>query len=66
MLKLKIYKGWHIHGLIERDRREFTSALASFKTAERLNSSNMQILTDLSSIQLQQEDFLGHMVFNFK
>jgi peptide alpha-N-acetyltransferase len=50
---------WHVYGLLHRSDRRYADAIKSYKQALRIDKENMQILRDLSLLQVQTRDLEG-------
>lgn len=65
MVKLGLMKDmsshvcWHVYGLIYRSERDYNEAIKAYKQALRIDSENLQILRDLSLLQIQMRDLDG-------
>lgn len=53
---------WHVYGLLHRSDRNYNEAIKAYKQALRIDSDNLQILRDLSMLQIQMRDLHGFMV----
>jgi len=53
---------WHVYGLLHRADREYNEAIKAYKQALRIDSENLQILRDLSLLQVQMRDLSGFLV----
>ncbi|VDN60581.1 unnamed protein product [Dracunculus medinensis] len=51
---------WHVFGLIQRSEKKYDEAMKAYKQALKLDSNNMQILRDLSLLQIQMRDLDGY------
>ena len=52
---------WHVYGLLYRSDRDYNEAIKAYKQALRIDSDNLQILRDLSMLQIQMRDLHGFM-----
>eukprot|EP00630_Chrysocystis_fragilis_P012740 CAMPEP_0197408370 /NCGR_PEP_ID=MMETSP1165-20131217/28333_1 /TAXON_ID=284809 /ORGANISM="Chrysocystis fragilis, Strain CCMP3189" /LENGTH=287 /DNA_ID=CAMNT_0042934797 /DNA_START=62 /DNA_END=922 /DNA_ORIENTATION=+ len=52
---------WHVYGLLHRSDRQYNDAIKSYKQALRIDSENIQILRDLSLLQVQMRDCPGFL-----
>ncbi|KAJ8600941.1 hypothetical protein CTAYLR_005072 [Chrysophaeum taylorii] len=52
---------WHVYGLLHRSDRRYTDAIKSYKQALRIDGENIQILRDLSLLQVQMRDRHGFL-----
>eukprot|EP00566_Odontella_aurita_P002766 CAMPEP_0113530782 /NCGR_PEP_ID=MMETSP0015_2-20120614/3136_1 /TAXON_ID=2838 /ORGANISM="Odontella" /LENGTH=909 /DNA_ID=CAMNT_0000429553 /DNA_START=181 /DNA_END=2910 /DNA_ORIENTATION=+ /assembly_acc=CAM_ASM_000160 len=50
---------WHVYGLLHRSDRSYNEAIKAYKQALRIDSENLQILRDLSLLQVQMRDVPG-------
>ncbi|GMH70785.1 hypothetical protein TrST_g2608 [Triparma strigata] len=50
---------WHVYGLVHRADRNYMEAIKCYKQALRIDKDNMQILRDLSLLQIQTRDLSG-------
>jgi peptide alpha-N-acetyltransferase len=50
---------WHVYGLIHRAHRNYNEAIKAYKQALRIDHDNLQILRDLSLLQIQMRDISG-------
>ena len=62
---------WHVFGLLHRSDRNYNEAIKAYKQALRIDPDNLQILRDLSLLQIQMRDLHGfvktrHTILNFK
>lgn len=53
---------WHVFGLLHRSDRNYNEAIKAYKQALRIDSDNLQILRDLSLLQIQMRDLSGFLV----
>ncbi|KAG7359972.1 NMDA receptor-regulated protein 1 [Nitzschia inconspicua] len=53
---------WHVYGLLHRSDRNYNEAIKAYKQALRIDSDNLQILRDLSMLQIQMRDLSGFAV----
>jgi len=53
---------WHVYGLLHRSDRNYNEAIKAYKQALRIDADNLQILRDLSMLQIQMRDLYGFMV----
>ncbi|VDM59394.1 unnamed protein product [Angiostrongylus costaricensis] len=60
MADLKSYVCWHVYGLVQRSDKKYDEAIKAYKRALFLDKDNMQILRDLSLLQIQMRDFEGY------
>ena len=52
---------WHVYGLLHRSNRSYHEAVKCYKQALKIDKGNMQILRDLSLLQVQLRDSQGFM-----
>lgn len=62
---------WHVYGLLYRSDRNYNEAIKAYKQALRIDRDNLQILRDLSLLQIQMRDLTGfaitrHQILNLK
>ena len=50
---------WHVYGLLYRSDREYLQAIKCYRGALRHDPDNVQILRDLSLLQVQMRDLAG-------
>eukprot|EP00934_Nitzschia_sp_Nitz4_P003979 Nitzschia sp. Nitz4//scaffold19_size178191//168714//171518//NITZ4_002014-RA/size178191-augustus-gene-0.86-mRNA-1//1//CDS//3329540792//3969//frame0 len=50
---------WHVCGLLHRADRDYAKAIQAYKQALRIDAENLQILRDLSMLQVQMRDLEG-------
>jgi peptide alpha-N-acetyltransferase len=50
---------WHVYGLLHRADRNYNEAIKAYKQALRIDPENLQILRDLSLLQIQMRDLHG-------
>ncbi|KAA3673876.1 N-alpha-acetyltransferase 15/16, NatA auxiliary subunit [Paragonimus westermani] len=50
---------WHIYGLIQKSDRKYDEAIKCYVQALRLDSENLQVLRDLSVLQMQLRNYEG-------
>mmetsp|Transcript_3682 Transcript_3682/g.10403 ORF Transcript_3682/g.10403 Transcript_3682/m.10403 type:complete len:895 (+) Transcript_3682:347-3031(+) len=53
---------WHVFGLLHRGDRNYNEAIKAYKMALRIDNDNLQILRDLSLLQIQMRDLDGFVV----
>jgi len=51
---------WHVFGLLKRSDKEYTEAIKCYRNALKWDSDNIQILRDLSLLQIQMRDLEGY------
>ena len=52
---------WHVYGLLHRSDRRYGDAIKSYKQALKIDQDNVQILRDLSLLQVQMRDCKGFL-----
>ena len=62
---------WHVYGILHRSNRDYNEAIKAYKQALRIEPENLQILRDLSLLQIQMRDLSGfavtrHTILNLK
>ncbi|VDP17091.1 unnamed protein product [Onchocerca flexuosa] len=57
---LRSHVCWHVFGLVQRSEKKYDEAMKAYKQALRLDRDNMQILRDLSLLQIQMRDLDGY------
>eukprot|EP00039_Didymoeca_costata_P007273 m.97972 g.97972 ORF g.97972 m.97972 type:complete len:837 (+) comp13620_c0_seq3:102-2612(+) len=51
---------WHVYGLLYRSDKEYTQAIKCYRSALRYEKENLQIMRDLSLLQIQMRDMEGY------
>ena len=59
MMNMTSHVCWHVYGLVHRSNRDYHEAIKCYKQALRIDKDNMQILRDLSLLQIQLRDLSG-------
>jgi peptide alpha-N-acetyltransferase len=59
---LKSFVCWHVFGQVQRSNKKYDEAMKAYKMALRLDNDNLQILRDLSLLQVQMRDYVGYRV----
>jgi len=59
MQDMRSHVCWHVYGLLHRADREYNESIKAYKQALRIDSENLQILRDLSLLQVQMRDLSG-------
>lgn len=59
---IKSHICWHVFGLVQLSDKKYDEAMKAFKMALRIDSDNLQILRDLSLLQVQMRDLNGYRV----
>ncbi|KAK3099145.1 hypothetical protein FSP39_000123, partial [Pinctada imbricata] len=57
---LKSHVCWHVYGLLQRSDRKYDEAIKAYRNALRWDKDNLQILRDLSLLQIQMRDLEGY------
>ena len=50
---------WHVYGLLHRSDHDYNEAIKAYKQALKVDPQNLQILRDLSMLQIQLRDTTG-------
>jgi N-alpha-acetyltransferase 15/16, NatA auxiliary subunit len=50
---------WHVYGLLHRSEQDYNEAIKAYKQALKVDPQNLQILRDLSMLQIQLRDTTG-------
>jgi len=58
-LNLRSHVCWHVYGLLYRQDRDYLEAIKCYRAALRHDPENMQILRDLSLLQIHLRDMTG-------
>ncbi|CAL9165482.1 unnamed protein product [Musa hybrid cultivar] len=56
---LKSHVCWHVYGLLYRSDREYREAIKCYRNALKIDPDNIEILRDLSLLQVQMRDLIG-------
>mmetsp|Transcript_22357 Transcript_22357/g.44641 ORF Transcript_22357/g.44641 Transcript_22357/m.44641 type:complete len:889 (+) Transcript_22357:86-2752(+) len=59
MMNMTSHVCWHVYGLVHRSNRDYQEAVKCYKQALKIDKDNMQILRDLSLLQIQLRDLSG-------
>jgi len=51
---------WHVYGLLQRSDRKYDEAIKCYRNALKWDKDNLQILRDLSLLQIQMRDMEGY------
>lgn len=62
LLTCRSHVCWHVYGLLHRSDRNYNEAIKAYKQALRIDPENLQILRDLSLLQIQMRDLAGFVV----
>ncbi|XP_033115616.1 N-alpha-acetyltransferase 15, NatA auxiliary subunit-like [Anneissia japonica] len=57
---LKSHVCWHVYGLLQRSDRKYDDAIKCYRNALKWDKDNLQILRDLSLLQIQMRDLEGY------
>jgi len=57
---------WHVYGLLYRSDRDYKQAIKCYGQALKLDKDNLQILRDLSLLQIQTRDLEGFLQTRFQ
>jgi peptide alpha-N-acetyltransferase len=52
---------WHVYGLFHRANKNYNQAIKSYKAALKKKGGDMQVLKDLSCLQVHQRDYPGFL-----
>lgn len=55
---------WHVYGLLQRSDKKYDEAIKCYRNALKWEKENIQILRDLSLLQIQMRDLEGYKVSN--
>lgn len=61
-LNLPTLTGWHVYGLLQRSDKKYDEAIKCYRNALKWDKDNLQILRDLSLLQIQMRDLEGYRV----
>lgn len=53
---------WHVYGLLQRSDKKYDEAIKCYRNALKCEKDNIQILRDLSLLQIQMRDLEGYRV----
>lgn len=53
---------WHVYGLLQRSDKKYDEAIKCYRNALKWDKDNVQILRDLSLLQIQMRDLEGYRV----
>ena len=59
---LKSHVCWHVFGLLQRSDKKYDEAIKCYRNALKWDKDNLQILRDLSLLQIQMRDLDGYKV----
>lgn len=51
---------WHVFGVLQKNEHKYEDSIKSFRNALRLKKDSIQILSDLSLVQMQTRDLEGY------
>uniref|UniRef100_A0A8C2HZ91 N(alpha)-acetyltransferase 15, NatA auxiliary subunit b n=1 Tax=Cyprinus carpio TaxID=7962 RepID=A0A8C2HZ91_CYPCA len=54
------FSGWHVYGLLQRSDKKYDEAIKCYRNALKWDKDNLQILRDLSLLQIQMRDLEGY------
>ncbi|XP_061290444.1 N-alpha-acetyltransferase 16, NatA auxiliary subunit isoform X2 [Bos javanicus] len=57
---VKSHVCWHVYGLLQRSDKRYDEAIKCYRNALKLDKDNLQILRDLSLLQIQMRDLEGY------
>uniref|UniRef100_A0A8D3DV94 N-alpha-acetyltransferase 15, NatA auxiliary subunit a n=1 Tax=Scophthalmus maximus TaxID=52904 RepID=A0A8D3DV94_SCOMX len=57
---LKSHICWHVYGLLQRSDKKYDEAIKCYRNALKWDKDNLQILRDLSMLQIQMRDLEGY------
>ncbi|OWF46600.1 N-alpha-acetyltransferase 15, NatA auxiliary subunit-like [Mizuhopecten yessoensis] len=57
---LRSHVCWHVYGLLQRSDRKYDEAIKAYRNALKWDKDNLQILRDLSLLQIQMRDLEGY------
>ncbi|XP_042541617.1 N-alpha-acetyltransferase 16, NatA auxiliary subunit isoform X3 [Dipodomys spectabilis] len=57
---VKSHVCWHVYGLLQRSEKKYDEAIKCYRNALKLDRDNLQILRDLSLLQIQMRDLEGY------
>ena len=59
---LRSHVCWHVYGLLQRSDKKYDEAIKCYRNALKWEPENIQILRDLSLLQVQMRDLEGYKV----
>lgn len=59
---LRSHVCWHVYGLLQRSDKKYDEAIKCYRNALKWEKDNIQILRDLSLLQIQMRDLEGYRV----
>jgi len=57
---LRSHVCWHVYGLLQRSDKKYAEAIKCYRNALKWDKDNIQILRDLSLLQIQMRDLEGY------
>lgn len=57
---IKSHVCWHVYGLLQRSDKKYDEAIKCYRNALKWDKNNIQILRDLSLLQIQMRDLEGY------
>ncbi len=62
------FSGWHVYGLLQRSDKKYDEAIKCYRNALKWDKDNLQILRDLSLLQIQMRDggLQGEYVYEYE
>ena len=63
---LKSHVCWHVYGLLQRSDKKYDEAIKCYRNALKWEPENIQILRDLSLLQVQMRDLEGYKETRFQ
>uniref|UniRef100_A0AAY5EQY7 N(alpha)-acetyltransferase 15, NatA auxiliary subunit a n=1 Tax=Electrophorus electricus TaxID=8005 RepID=A0AAY5EQY7_ELEEL len=57
---IRICLCWHVYGLLQRSDKKYDEAIKCYRNALKWDKDNLQILRDLSLLQIQMRDLEGY------
>ena len=60
---LRSHVCWHVFGLLQRSDKKYDEAIKCYRNALKWDKDNVQILKDLSLLQIQMRDLEGFRVY---
>ncbi|XP_071539281.1 N-alpha-acetyltransferase 15, NatA auxiliary subunit isoform X2 [Panulirus ornatus] len=63
---LKSHVCWHVFGLLQRSDKKYDEAIKCYRNALKWDKDNLQILRDLSLLQIQMRDLDGYKETRYK
>ncbi|CAO4368453.1 unnamed protein product [Caenorhabditis nigoni] len=62
---LRSYVCWHVYGLIQKTEKKYDEAIKAYKRALMIDKDNIQILRDLSLLQIHIRDYDGYLASKY-